>query len=126
MMPGTHEWFFCRAKCKIHRKAEGRTHFSRPAKNRTWRENQPEAQQAILYFAGQLFRRFTGCFAVRQVMVIGSMVFNEIVVGLAVFYLSVLMCGIGVLMAWRGFSPLRQLPTFHWVCAELAPHITLT
>ncbi|XP_039299565.1 uncharacterized protein LOC111046540 isoform X2 [Nilaparvata lugens] len=59
-------------------------------------------------------------------MVIGSMVLNEIVVGLAVSYLSVLMCGIGVLMAWRGFSPLRQLPTFHWVCAELALHITLT
>ncbi|XP_039301546.1 uncharacterized protein LOC111059670 isoform X3 [Nilaparvata lugens] len=59
-------------------------------------------------------------------MVIGSVVLNEIVVGLAVSYLSVLMCGIGVLMAWRGFSPLRQLPTFHWVCAELALHITLT
>ncbi|XP_039299924.1 uncharacterized protein LOC111045345 isoform X2 [Nilaparvata lugens] len=61
-----------------------------------------------------------------QVMVIGSVVLNQIVVGLAVSYLSVLMCGIGVLMAWRGFSPLRQLPTFHWVCAELALHITLT
>ncbi|XP_039278167.1 uncharacterized protein LOC120348762 isoform X6 [Nilaparvata lugens] len=58
-----------------------------------------------------------------QVMVIGSVVLNEIVVGLAVSYLSVLMCGIGVLMAWRGFSPLRQLPTFHWVCVD-APHKT--
>ncbi|XP_039280643.1 fatty acid hydroxylase domain-containing protein 2 isoform X2 [Nilaparvata lugens] len=53
----------------------------------------------------------------RLIKVIGSVVFNQIVVGLPVSYLSYF------LMAWRGFPPLRELPTFHWVCAELALHI---
>lgn len=26
-------------------------------------------------------------------------------------------------MVWRGFPPLRELPTFHWVLYELAVHI---
>lgn len=29
------------------------------------------------------------------------------------------------LMLWRGFLPLRELPTFHWVLAEMAVHILM-
>lgn len=28
-------------------------------------------------------------------------------------------------MQWRGSPPLRELPTFHWVLAEMAVHILL-
>lgn len=49
--------------------------------------------------------------------VIGSVLFNQTIVGLPVSYFSY------HLMKWRGFPPLRELPTFHWVLAELALHI---
>ncbi|XP_069679070.1 fatty acid hydroxylase domain-containing protein 2 isoform X1 [Periplaneta americana] len=55
----------------------------------------------------------------RLMRVIGWVFFNQIVVGLPVSYLSFL------LMKWRGFPPLRELPTFHWVLAEMAIHILL-
>jgi methylsterol monooxygenase len=28
-------------------------------------------------------------------------------------------------MKWRGFPPLRDLPTFHWVLVEMAVHILM-
>ncbi|RZC36179.1 fatty acid hydroxylase domain-containing protein 2 [Asbolus verrucosus] len=49
--------------------------------------------------------------------VIWSVIFNQIVVGLPstlIMYWA---------MCWRGFPPLRELPTFHWVLYELAVHI---
>jgi hypothetical protein len=29
------------------------------------------------------------------------------------------------MMKWRGSPPLRELPTFHWVLAEMAVHILM-
>ncbi|XP_012279685.1 fatty acid hydroxylase domain-containing protein 2 isoform X2 [Orussus abietinus] len=49
--------------------------------------------------------------------VIGWVLFNQIVVGLPLGYCSYL-C-----MEWRGYPPVRELPTFHWVLAEIAIHI---
>ena len=49
--------------------------------------------------------------------VIAQVLFNQIVVGLPVVYCSY------HLMLWRGFPPVRELPTFHWVLAEIAIHI---
>jgi methylsterol monooxygenase len=51
--------------------------------------------------------------------VIGWVIFNQAVVGLPVAYMSYLM------MKWRGSPPLRELPTFHWVLAEMAVHILM-
>lgn len=51
--------------------------------------------------------------------VIFCVVFNQLVVGLPVAYLSY------HLMMWRGSQPLRELPTFHWVLAELALFIII-
>lgn len=51
--------------------------------------------------------------------VIGWVVFNQAVVGLPVAYVSYLM------MKWRGSPPLRELPTFHWVLAEMVVHILM-
>lgn len=49
--------------------------------------------------------------------VIVQVLFNQIVVGLPVIYMSY------YLMEWRGYPPVRELPTFHWVLAEIAFHI---
>lgn len=49
--------------------------------------------------------------------VIGQVLFNQIIVGFPVIYLSY------YIMEWRGFPPVRELPTFHWVLAEIAIHI---
>lgn len=49
--------------------------------------------------------------------VIGQVLFNQIAIGLPVIYLSY------HLMQWRGYAPVRELPTFHWVLAEIAIHI---
>ncbi|XP_047111439.1 fatty acid hydroxylase domain-containing protein 2 isoform X1 [Schistocerca piceifrons] len=55
----------------------------------------------------------------RLMKVIGWVVFNQVVVGLPTAFLSYL------LMQWRGFPSLRELPTFHWVLAEMAVHILM-
>ncbi|KAJ9599670.1 hypothetical protein L9F63_026482, partial [Diploptera punctata] len=55
----------------------------------------------------------------RLMKVIGWVVFNQVIVGLPIAYLSY------KFMTWRGFPPLRELPTFHWVLAEMAVHILL-
>lgn len=51
--------------------------------------------------------------------VIWQVIFNQVVVGIpsaiVMFYA----------MKWRGFPPLRELPTFHYVLYELAMHILL-
>ena len=45
------------------------------------------------------------------------MFFNQVIVGFpAAFFLY-------WAMSWRGFPPIRELPTFHWVLYELAVHI---
>lgn len=49
--------------------------------------------------------------------VIGQVLFNQTIVGFPVIYLSY------YIMEWRGFPPVRELPTFHWVLAEIAIHI---
>lgn len=51
------------------------------------------------------------------IKVIVQVVFNQIVVGLPIIYLS------HFLIEWRGYPPVRELPTFHWVLAEIAVHI---
>jgi len=51
--------------------------------------------------------------------VIGWVLFNQIVVTIPFTYLSY------ELMKWRGFPPLRDLPTFHWVLVEMAVHILM-
>lgn len=50
---------------------------------------------------------------------IGWVLFNQIVVTIPFTYLSY------QLMKWRGFPPLRDLPTFHWVLVEMAVHILM-
>uniref|UniRef100_A0A1B6C9F4 Fatty acid hydroxylase domain-containing protein n=2 Tax=Clastoptera arizonana TaxID=38151 RepID=A0A1B6C9F4_9HEMI len=55
----------------------------------------------------------------RLLQVIGCVLFNQLVVGLPTAYVSYW------LMKWRGFTPLRELPTFHWVLGELALHILI-
>lgn len=55
----------------------------------------------------------------RLMQVIGWVLINQAVVGLPVAYVSYLM------MKWRGSPPLRELPTFHWVLAEMAVHILM-
>nr|CAD7453578.1 unnamed protein product [Timema tahoe] len=55
----------------------------------------------------------------RLLKVIGWVLFNQVVVGLPVSFLSYR------LMEWRGFPPIRELPTFHWVLAEMAVHILM-
>ncbi|CAH1106377.1 unnamed protein product [Psylliodes chrysocephalus] len=49
--------------------------------------------------------------------VIYCVLFNQFVVGIP---LSIIMYWA---MTWRGYPPLRELPTFHWVLFELAIHI---
>lgn len=49
--------------------------------------------------------------------VIGQVLFNQIIVGFPVIYLSY------YIIEWRGYPPVRELPTFHWVLAEIAIHI---
>ncbi|XP_015600620.1 fatty acid hydroxylase domain-containing protein 2 isoform X2 [Cephus cinctus] len=49
--------------------------------------------------------------------VIGQVLFNQIVVGLPFAYCSYRF------MKWRGYPSVRELPTFHWVLAEIAIHI---
>jgi len=49
--------------------------------------------------------------------VIAQVLFNQIVVGFPIMYLGY------YFMEWRGYSPVRELPTFHWVLAEIAIHI---
>ncbi|XP_025075417.1 fatty acid hydroxylase domain-containing protein 2 isoform X1 [Pogonomyrmex barbatus] len=49
--------------------------------------------------------------------VIAQVLFNQIVVGLPIMYLAY------YFMEWRGYPPVRELPTFHWVLAEIAIHI---
>jgi fatty acid hydroxylase domain-containing protein 2 len=48
------------------------------------------------------------------VQVLSQVVFNQLAVGIPTAYLSF------SLMKWRGIPPLRELPTFHWVLAEMA------
>ncbi|XP_063914058.1 fatty acid hydroxylase domain-containing protein 2 isoform X2 [Zophobas morio] len=49
--------------------------------------------------------------------VIWCVFFNQVIVGFpAAFFLY-------WAMSWRGFPPIRELPTFHWVLYELAVHI---
>ncbi|XP_054266575.1 fatty acid hydroxylase domain-containing protein 2-like isoform X1 [Macrosteles quadrilineatus] len=55
----------------------------------------------------------------KLIKVICQVLFNQLVVGLPVAYLSY------YLMMWRGGPPLRELPTFHWVLAELALFIII-
>ncbi|XP_054288455.1 fatty acid hydroxylase domain-containing protein 2-like isoform X2 [Macrosteles quadrilineatus] len=55
----------------------------------------------------------------KLIKVICQVLFNQLVVGLPVAYLSY------YLMMWRGGAPLRELPTFHWVLAELALFIII-
>ncbi|XP_067012741.1 fatty acid hydroxylase domain-containing protein 2 isoform X2 [Anabrus simplex] len=55
----------------------------------------------------------------RLMKVIGWVLFNQIVVGFPSAYFSFMV------MEWRGFPPLRELPTFHWVLAEMAIHILM-
>ncbi|KAF4523699.1 hypothetical protein B566_EDAN011563 [Ephemera danica] len=50
----------------------------------------------------------------RLLKVLGQVLFNQVAVGVPTAYLSFM------LMEWRGFPPLRNLPTFHWVLAEMA------
>lgn len=54
-----------------------------------------------------------------MLQVICCVLINQLVVGLPVAYISYHM------MMWRGFPPLRELPTFHWVLAELALFIII-
>ncbi|KAL0120260.1 hypothetical protein PUN28_008135 [Cardiocondyla obscurior] len=49
--------------------------------------------------------------------VIAQVLFNQIVVGLPIMYLGY------YFMEWRGYPPVRELPTFHWVLTEIAIHI---
>lgn len=49
--------------------------------------------------------------------VIVQVVFNQVVVGFPVIFLSY------YLMEWRGYPSVRDLPTFHWVLVEIAIHI---
>ncbi|XP_046748628.1 fatty acid hydroxylase domain-containing protein 2 isoform X1 [Diprion similis] len=49
--------------------------------------------------------------------VIAQVLFNQIVVGLPFAYLTF------KLTKWRGYPDMRELPTFHWVLAEIAIHI---
>ena len=49
--------------------------------------------------------------------VIAQVLFNQIVVGFPIMYLGY------YFMEWRGYPPVRELPTFHWVLAEIAIHI---
>ncbi|XP_028130177.1 fatty acid hydroxylase domain-containing protein 2 isoform X1 [Diabrotica virgifera virgifera] len=49
--------------------------------------------------------------------VIYSVLFNQSVVGIPISFLMYWA------MKWRGYPPLRELPTFHWVLFELAVHI---
>ena len=49
--------------------------------------------------------------------VIAQVLFNQLVVGLPLAYASY------HLMEWRGYPSVRELPTFHWVLAEIAIHI---
>lgn len=53
------------------------------------------------------------------IQVIICVIFNQIVVGLPTAYLM------SKLMIWRGTPPFRELPTFHWVLAEMAFHILM-
>ncbi|XP_034245791.1 fatty acid hydroxylase domain-containing protein 2 isoform X1 [Thrips palmi] len=55
----------------------------------------------------------------RLLKVIGCVLFNQTVVALPVSYVCF------KLMEYRGYPPLRELPTFHWVLAEMAVHILL-
>ncbi|XP_043483340.1 fatty acid hydroxylase domain-containing protein 2 isoform X1 [Leptopilina heterotoma] len=49
--------------------------------------------------------------------VIAQVLFNQLIVSLPLSYVSY------HLMEWRGYPSVRELPTFHWVLAELAIHI---
>lgn len=49
--------------------------------------------------------------------VIAQVLFNQIVVGFPIMYLGY------YFMEWRGYPPVRELPTFHWVLTEIAIHI---
>lgn len=49
--------------------------------------------------------------------VIAQVLFNQIVVGFPIMYLGY------YFMEWRGYPLVRELPTFHWVLAEIAIHI---
>lgn len=53
----------------------------------------------------------------RLLKVIWQVLFNQLVVGVPS---SLFMY---ILIKWRGFPPIRELPTFHWVLYELAVHI---
>ncbi|KZC03814.1 Uncharacterized protein C5orf4 like protein [Dufourea novaeangliae] len=49
--------------------------------------------------------------------VIAQVLFNQIIVGIPLAYVSY------HFMEWRGYPPVRELPTFHWVLVEIAIHI---
>ncbi|XP_071857580.1 fatty acid hydroxylase domain-containing protein 2 isoform X3 [Bombus fervidus] len=49
--------------------------------------------------------------------VIAQVLFNQIIVGVP------LACVSYQFMEWRGYPPVRELPTFHWVLVEIAIHI---
>ncbi|XP_056643685.1 fatty acid hydroxylase domain-containing protein 2 isoform X2 [Diorhabda sublineata] len=49
--------------------------------------------------------------------VIYCVLFNQFVMGIPISFLMYWA------MKWRGYPPLRELPTFHWVLFELAVHI---
>ncbi|CAD7090538.1 unnamed protein product [Hermetia illucens] len=55
----------------------------------------------------------------RLMKVIKTVIFNQLVVGIPFAYISY------KAMLLRGFAPIRELPTFHWVCFELAVFILL-
>lgn len=46
--------------------------------------------------------------------VIAQVLFNQIIVGVPLAYVSYRF------MEWRGYPPMRELPTFHWVLVEIA------
>ncbi|XP_059486206.1 fatty acid hydroxylase domain-containing protein 2-like isoform X1 [Neocloeon triangulifer] len=50
----------------------------------------------------------------RLLKVLSQVLFNQLAVGIPTAYFSF------ALMEWRGYPPLRELPTFHWVLAEMA------
>ncbi|XP_065160994.1 fatty acid hydroxylase domain-containing protein 2 isoform X2 [Atheta coriaria] len=55
----------------------------------------------------------------KLIKVIWSVLVNQFLVGVP------LGCLIYVFMDYRGFPPIRELPTFHWVLLELAVHIIM-
>ncbi|XP_044728947.1 fatty acid hydroxylase domain-containing protein 2 isoform X2 [Chrysoperla carnea] len=55
----------------------------------------------------------------RLLKVISCVLINQTLVGIPLAYLSYL------IMEWRGYPSIRDLPTFHWVLFEMACHILM-